>query len=211
MQVSEYLIWIVKHLNNFTLFLHQFLNIYIIIFLYAIVYFSIVSIVGYFFKKELIKRKEIIHDTHLYKVTHPFITTENSEETMKTIFHQKHSYPESYYTSLHQIVERYNPHPFRIIMLFSGQYLILAALVMSLYSVDTLKHTFYMFPLAVLLFFLSYFQKNRWLLRLLALTFIIIVYSKFPDEILWLFTFTNLFKIIKKPIKKFLVKRKETS
>lgn len=117
-------------LGNLTNILDNYLNTYFIIVFYASLYCLYYRFAMNRLFLELAKRKQIIQDIHLYKMTHPASQYPAAEDNnMKSVFHGKSpNYPESYYLALEQIIKKWNGRPLLALLLVFIQYMLFLAL-----------------------------------------------------------------------------------
>lgn len=184
----EVILLIQKGLGIMSDFLLQYCNWYVIIFIYAFIYVLYFLWVTQFIAKELKKRKEIMQDIHLYKVTHPKeLYPPASDEQMKSIFNwNQPQYPESYYNALEQIIKKWNGRPLLTIFLVISQYLIFISLLgyhlfLSNKIVDS---SIFYFVDVLILAPLMLGRKRLWL-RVIFYVIMLISYRFFSPEALY--------------------------
>jgi len=176
--------------DKFSSILEPYLNWYIIIFIYSFIYFLYFIYVNKIMGKEMQKRKEIIQDIHLYKITHPNeLYPKVNDDKMKSILHYNQpEYPESYYLALENIVKRWKAQPLRALFLVIIQYWLFLSLLTYCLSLKGNIHDYSVFYYVdiVLMGFLLYGKRLVWL-RVISLIATIIAYRFFTPEAL-LFT-----------------------
>lgn len=190
-----------KGLGIISNFLLQYCNWYVIIFIYAFIYVLYFLWVTQFIAKELKKRREIMQDIHLYKVTHPKeLYPPVSDEQMKSIFNwNQPQYPESYYNALEQIIKKWNGRPLLTIFLVVSQYFIFISLLGYHLFLDNkiVDSSIFYFIDALLLAPLMLGKKRFWL-RAIFYVLALISYQFFSSEALYFIGIVSTVRLTQK-------------
>ena len=192
---------IFSFLADFTSFLTGYMPIEAAIILIGLLYVVINFYASGFFRKELMKRKEILHDVNLYKVTHPIKEKNDSieeegkdeeedspkEEVVKMLLNYKQDDREpAYYKGLTDVVERRSPKPYKAMFLMAIQTIIFISLMAFFLQAEDIGHSHVYYLVLIGLLVIGQIGKKINRFKLGMLSMMVFLYSKFTAAMLLL-------------------------
>jgi hypothetical protein len=199
--------FIYEKLSYLSSFLTPYLSWYGIVAVLAFIYIMVYSLVMYFFKKELIKRKLIMKELQDFRENNPVDEETgrmlSKEEYMKTILQRKQTVlPDEHYDKMWGIVEMNKPKPFVILISMTSQVLLAAVFFAFLSQVDVLSYHLPHYLIAMVLMTILLAKNDKIFLRIALLVFVAFVYWRFTSAALLFATLISLYRLIIKFTKK---------